>query len=198
MHVIYQRTDNERKLPDKLNPVRRKWGVRMSRRVPHLTRFVVFLCITFGSKNSSMGWAPSWGNGYELYFTRNYLFRNTTNVSFQCSGRWIFIFNFYACMFWLSEAKKWRGWGRPGPSPCYSPVITLITFIGVYLSFWKRYAWWKSHEQQVSNLHLNLLLMFTGNDKILRLLCADQLSWFDRETQGLGSLLTVSRWIRKS
>ena len=24
VHVIYQRTDNERKLPDKLNPVRRK------------------------------------------------------------------------------------------------------------------------------------------------------------------------------
>ena len=42
---------------------------------------------------------------------------------YQCSGRFIFIFNFYSYMFWLFGAKNWgKGGARPpGPSPCYGP-----------------------------------------------------------------------------
>jgi len=35
-----------------------------------------------------------------------------------------------ACFEFLRQ--KTGGEGGAGPSPCYSPVITLITFIGVY------------------------------------------------------------------
>ena len=41
---------------------------------------------------------------------------------FQCFWRWIFIFNFYACMFWLdfSGQKIWGG-GHPWPLPILRP-----------------------------------------------------------------------------
>ena len=45
---------------------------------------------------------------------------------FQCSGRWIYIFNLFAWIFWifLGKNKTWRGTRAPRPLPKLRPLNT--------------------------------------------------------------------------
>ena len=52
------------------------------------------------------------------------------DIIVQCSGRWICIFNFYACMFWLFAAKKPRTLPlRPCKGDSWSPFCLNSVFV---------------------------------------------------------------------
>ena len=70
-----------------------------------------------------MGWAPGWGNGYELYFTRNYLFRNTILQTFCFSApgdEFLFSTFMRACFDFLRQKN---GGGGAGPAPPHARTL---------------------------------------------------------------------------